>query len=206
MAVQNSTYTLIFQNNSSNAGDVCVYQRLPDVGQQDVMSLAWFTEYNYPTTQVQFQWQIDYSFVWGQTGKLVPGVVFAASQTWAADLQSNNQVTLHYDQAYTFTDQGAGEHSGNLYIGEDGTIPLNDASVGIGMSGVGTFVQQAQPNLNLVFTPTPTYWITFGNFTQGQVLDVESITHTQQIQFPPNVTTMQVVLDINNKWSVTSLA
>jgi hypothetical protein len=196
------TYTLNFQNDSSNAGDVCVYQTLPNLAQQDVMSLAWFAEYNYPTTAVQFQWEIDYSFVWDQTGPLIPGVVFVASQTWPADLANSNQVTLTYDQAYTFTNQTAGGSSGNLYITEDRTVPLNDAAVGIAMSGAGTFVQQAQPNLNLVFTPTPTYWITFGNYTQGQVMDIESITNSAQIQFGPNVYAMSAVLNADNTWTV----
>jgi len=200
------TYTLIFQNNSSNAGDVCVYQTDPNIGVPDVMSLAWFSEYNYPTTQVQFQWEIDYSFVWGQTGNLVPGVVFSASQTWAADLQSKNQVTLTYDQAYTFANQTYGPQSGTLYITEDRSLPLKDASVGIGMSGAGTFVVQAQPNLNLLFTPHPIYWITFGDFEPGEVLDIESITNVAQVAFPPNIFTMSAVLNPDNTWTVTPVS
>jgi hypothetical protein len=34
------------------------------------------------------------------------------------------------------------------------TIPSNQATVGIGMSGAGTFVTQAGPNTNLVFSPS----------------------------------------------------
>jgi hypothetical protein len=200
------TYTLNFLNNSSNAGDVCVYQTDPDIGVPNVMSLAWFSEFNHPTTQVQFQWQIDYSFVWGQTGQLLPGVLFSASQAWPADLQNTNQVTLTYERAYTFANQTFGPHDGTLYITEDRTLPLKDASVGIGMSGAGTFVVQAEPNLNLLFTPHPRYWITFGDFTPGEVLDTESITNVAEIVFPPNIFTMSAVLNKDNTWTVTAVS
>lgn len=197
------TYSLIFQNNSSNAGDVCVYQQAPDLGVPNVMSLAWFAKYTFPTTQVQFSWQINYNFVWSQTGVLVPGVMFIASQSPSANLSSSNQITLDYQQsAYEFTNQTVGAEPGSLYITETQNIPLSQAAVGIGMSGVGTFVVQAQPNLNLVFTPHPTYWITFGTYQPGQVLDIEEINNPAQITFPPNVYSMTAILQPDNTWTV----
>ncbi len=201
------TYSLVFQNNSVNAGSAAVYQTDPNIGVPNVMSLAWFSKYAMPTTNVVFQWSIDYSFVWSQTGTLKPGVVFLASQNWAADLSSSNAVTLTYQNspqggAYTFQNQGAGPQQGTLYITEDGTVPLNQASVGIGMSGAGSFVVQAQPNLNLTFTPHPLYWITFGNYFQGQVLDIGSITNPGSIQFPPGVYSMTAILNQNNSWTI----
>ena len=198
-------YTLEFQNNSTNAGDVCVYQTPPDVNTPGVMSLAWFSQFNYPTTEVVFKWTIDYSFVWSQTGVLKPGVIFDASQTWEADLHTSNQVTFHYDQAYTFQGQKAGPQAGNLYITEDPTIPLKTASVGIGMSGAGVFAVQAQPNINLVFTPHPLYWITFGKFVPGQVLDIQSLTGVAQVQFPPNIYKMAAILNEDNTWTIEPL-
>lgn len=201
------TYSLIFQNNSVNAGSAAVYQTDPNIGVPNIMSLAWFSKFTLPTTNVVFQWTIDYSFVWSQTGTLKPGVVFLASQNWQADLSSTNQVTLTYQNspqggAYTFQNQGPGPQQGTLYIVEDNTVPLSQASVGIGMSGAGTFVTQAQPNLQLTFTPHPQYWITFGNYTQGQVLDTGSITNPGKIQFPPGVYSMSALLNRDNTWTI----
>jgi hypothetical protein len=70
------------------------------------------------------------------------------------------------------------------------------------MSGAGTFVVQAQPNINLTFTPHPTYWITFGNYTPGQVLDIGQITNKQQLEFAPNTYNLNVQLKNDNTWSV----
>lgn len=199
-------YSLEFINNSSNSWDVCVYQDDPNIGIPNVMSLAWFTKRVAPTTTVTFTWGIDYNFVWSETGELKPGITFKASQTWAADPAGNNQITLTHDGtangAYTFSNLTTGPQKGNLYITQDNKIPLKQASTGIGMSGKGTFVCQSQPNINLIFTPHPRYWITFGQFQPGEVLDIESITNKAEIDFPPNIYTMQAILQADNTWTV----
>jgi hypothetical protein len=200
-------YSILFANQSSNTGDVCIYQTSPNIDNPNVMSLAWLTKAAHPTTNVKFNWSIDYDFEWAETGELVPGVVFEASQVWAANLTNQNSVRLNYLQgAYTFDNLSQTGEEGKLYIEESSTIPLKEASVGIGMSGKGTFAVQAQPNLNLVFTPHPTYWITFGNFIQGEVLDITEISNSLQVDFPPNVYTMVATLGQDNTWSVAPLA
>ncbi len=198
-------YSLTVTNDSSFSGDLCVYQRNPHLDDPTVMSLAWFTKYIYPTTTVTFNWSIDYSFIWGYTGALRRGVVFAAAQTWPANLDLSNQVTLTYDStndAFTFKDQTQNMQGGSLFILQDATIPSNSASVGIAMSGSGAYACQARPNWQFIFTPHPTYWLTFGTYSQGQVLDITSIPNGQEIQFPTNVFSMNATLKKDNTWSV----
>lgn len=196
-------YTLLVKNNSTLEGDICVYQTSPDINDPKVMSLAWFSEHAHPTTNLKFDWNLDYCFIWDETGVLKPGITFEASQMWKANLAGNNKVTLTYKNgAFTFSNQEAGPSDGILYIGEDRTIPIDTASVGIGMSGAGTFVSQASPNMNLSFTPHPVYWVTCGTFKQGQVLDTTEITNAAQVEFPPNVYTMLATLNPDNTWTV----
>lgn len=197
-------YTLTAINNSSNAGNFCVFQQDPDLGVSDVLSLAWFSKFAYPDTTVKFTWTIDYNFVWSETGVLTPGVLFDASQTFDADIQNSNQITLTYAGGYNFINQTKGPKPGILYIREDSTIPPKHASVGIGMSGFGTFVVQAQPNLNLNFSPHPRYYIAFGNFTQGEVLDISEMTNVAEIPFATNVYSMIAILGEDNGWTVMS--
>lgn len=200
-------YSVIFKNNSTMLGDVCIYQSDPNITDPQVMSLAWFAKRAYPTTECDFFWTIDYSFVWDETGILKPGVLFKASQNWNADLLNSNKVSFtHADGAYTFKDQEIGPAQGKLYINEDNTVPPNQASVGIGMSGAGTFVRQCQPNMNLIFSPHPQYWITFGNYEQGVVLDITEITNAANLAFPVNVYTMIAELNQNNTWTVTPVS
>ncbi|WP_330984953.1 MULTISPECIES: protein rhiA [Enterobacterales] len=196
-------YTLKVQNNTRNVGKICVYQTLPDLNDPTVMSLAWFAKVAHPTTHVQFNWNIDYSFIWDETGPLVPGVVFDASQVWPAGLTSNNSVTFSsQQQALTFTNQQTAARAGTLYVHNDGTVPFDKASVGIGMSGAGTFAKPAQPNMTFSFTPHPEYWVTFGDYQVGEVLDIESITNAQKIVFNPNVYNVDAVLNLDNTWTV----
>lgn len=69
------------------------------------------------------------------------------------------------------------------------------------MSGAGTFAIAAQPGADLVFTPHPTYWLTFGSYTPGQVLDPAKLPHTLEVTFPPDVFALQVTLDKNHHWT-----
>jgi hypothetical protein len=195
-------YKLRVLNNSTNPGNICLYQSAPDTSISNGLSLAWLSEYAYPTTTVTFDWTVDYQFMWAETGVVKPGVVFDASQLWETDLRTNNMVTLHYDQAYTFQDQRVGQQAGSLVITQDHTIPLGMAAVGIGMSGAGVFACQAQPNMTVVFTPHPEYWITFGNFQQGEVLESTQITNQAKLDFPPNIYTLTATLNADNTWNV----
>ncbi|MBP2325094.1 hypothetical protein JOF56_005479 [Kibdelosporangium banguiense] len=207
-------YTLRVVNKSTNFVDMCMYQEDPNLGVPNAMSLAWFSKPAYPSTTVVFKWTIDYSFVWSETGQLLPGVYFDASQTWPADPSivktgtaetPGNQIGFSQPSrgAYTFTSTPTNNAQvGSLYIKEDGTIPLKQASVGIGMSGAGTFAVQSQPNLNLTFTPHPKYYLAAGSFAQGEVLDIGSITNPVNIQFPPGIFSRTATLSAENKWSV----
>ena len=202
-------YELQVINNSTQFQDLCIYQTPVDLGVPNALSLAWLTAPAWPGTNVTFSWTLEYNFVWGDTDVIVPGSTFRSGQVWPADPgdPAQQQVLLDYaNGAYTFR-QGqatADPRPGSLYIRELAGIPLGDeAGVGIGMSGAATFVVPAQPNLNLVFTPHPSYWVTAGTFETGQVLDVEEITNQARVEFPPNVHSMIATLSADNTWNVT---
>lgn len=196
-----NTYNLVFVNNSDQTGSACVYQQLPNLDNPNIMSLAWFAEVAAPTTTIVFSWQITYSFVWDEIGTtLAPGVMFTASQNWPADLTSSNQVGFtDASGAYTFENQTVGPVPGQLTIQQDNTIVPDQVAVGIGMSGSGTFVLPGEPNMNYTFVPTPTYWITFGTYTPGLVLDISTITNSSyQVTFPENIYSMTATLGGDN--------
>ncbi len=202
-------YSLNVINHSLMSGSACVYQESPNLAQQGFMKLAWFTKAMHPETQSAFQWNVDYSFVWAETGKLSSGVLFLASQVVSADLSTKNRISLDYSGgAYYFqTPAIQGPQQGNLYIDESPNIPsANTTSVGVGMSGYGTFAAQAGPNLSAVYTPHPTYYITFGTYEQGQVMDATISTPCAEIKFPPNVYSMTAILGADNKWTIQTTA
>lgn len=205
LIAENYTYSLRATNNSSNAGDFCLYQQCACTEVPRAMSIAWFAKRNHPHTSVAFRWRIEYSFLWSESGILAPGAVVDASQVFAANLQNLNKITLTYtDGAYNFINQTKGAQPGKLYIVQDQNIPLKQACVGIGISGLGTCVVQAQPNMTLNFNPCPNYYLAFGAYTQGEVLEAATINNPVEILYPANVYSMTAILNPDNSWSVTT--
>jgi hypothetical protein len=203
-----TTYSLTVQNNSTQFQDLCVYQKQVDLGVPNALSLAWLTAPAFPGTTVTFTWQLSYSFMWSQTGSLIPGVTFNAQQVVATDPDDLNANQIQFDfrnGAFTFVpgNSAGTAELGSLYIRELPGIPANTALVGIGMSNAGTFAVEAQPNINLVFTPHPEYWITAGTFTQGQVVDTEQITNEAEVPYDGTFS-MKAVLNSANLWTISN--
>lgn len=198
-------YKVIFINASQNDWDFCLYQQDPSLSTNpNIMALAWFAQQVDRGTDTTYQWGVDYSFVWSQTGLLANGaVLFSATETVPADLSMANQIPFTYNGAFTFGAPSQDpQRGGSLVIEEDGTIPMGEAYVGIGMAGNGTFAVPAKPNLTLTFTPKPEYWCTFGTYEVGQVMDIGEIAEPQQIVFD-GYTTATVTLTPANTWEVT---
>ncbi len=198
-------YTLTVVNDSTLNGSVCVYQKDPEQGKyENLYSLAWFSKFCHPGTQLKFKWSIDYSFVWSETGILKPGVSFEASQALPADPQNPAKNAIGFIKAggaYEFANPTRPGIPGQLQIQTDATIPCNDVAIGIGMSGQPTFAIGGTPNFTYSFIPHPEYWIAFGKFEEGEVIDLNQVSTTAQVVFPVNVYAQTLVFNKDNTWS-----
>lgn len=191
-------YSVTFINRSPNQGTACLYQAGTGLGVADAEPLAWLTQPSFPGSVARFTWAENHEFMWAQTGLLAPGVPFVPSQAVPADPNGENQVTFAcWEGVCGFQDPRRAEPGGSLTIRTDGSIALNDASVGIGMSGSGTFAVQAKPNAVVVFTPRPQYRLAFGNFVQGQVLQVGQVQASVAVEFPEGSFAVTAALDEN---------
>lgn len=199
-------YKLTVKNDSKNYGDICVYQTLPD--QPDNMrSLAWFSKSAHPGTSVEFEWTMDFSFIWSEQKELNPGVHFRAAQVMGADpadITKNSVGFMKQYDAYRFCETKKTTKEGILGIYTDQTVPHGEASVGIGMSGNGTFAVTATPNYNFTFLPHPRYWVAFGTYQEGEVVDIESMTNAIEIVYDPDVFERTVALQSDNTWCLSS--
>lgn len=204
MAIQ---YSLTIINNSPQSGDFCLYQVDSNIKDPYVMSLAWFSKRAHPTTTLQYTWAIEYSFVWAQTGELKPGIIFKPSQNVNGGTIQDNAITLTKEsEAYHFIDLTTDKnYEGLLHINCDNTISTEQASVGIGMSGSPTFVRQAQPNMGFNFSPEIEYRLTFGYYEQGEVLNINQISHFAVIEFPSGIYDMTAILNADNTWTIKPL-
>lgn len=171
-----SKYTLTIENQSTQTGDFCIFQEIPDINVPNVVTLAWLSKAAHPTTTLTFDWTVDYSFFWSTQRDLKSGAHVAAEQSWECNLDTYNKVTLERScNAYTFVNQVQGAYPGNLYIKQTGSVQSDDASVGVAMSGKGAFAVQSQPNMNIIMTPKPTYYVVFGYFEEGTVIDIAEV-------------------------------
>lgn len=197
------TYTLRFRNRSESQHDFLCYQQGVDVNRPNVYTLAWFVKPVADGVDVDFSWAIDYNFVWSETGILQPGIQFVADQVVEAGLKKLNRIDFtRQNDAFQFTNQSSTGAAGSLTIDGDRTVPKHLATFGIGMSGFGTFVVDAEPNLAAIFTPHPEYWVSFGSFEQGEVLDIQTMVNAAPVLFPANVYAMTATLDSGNDWSI----
>lgn len=198
-------YTLKIKNNSTQDGYMCIYQKDPALqAKKDVFSLAWFSMICNQGTQVIFRWTIDYSFVWSQTGKLIPGVYFDASQVKDANPSnpSLSSITLSKPNGgYKFTKSTVSAPEGSLLIHVDKDVPNDEASVGIGMSGQPAFAKNAKTNMDFTFSPHPQYWVVFGDYQEGQVMDFNLSSNSHNIVFPNNVYSKSLVFREDNTFS-----
>ncbi len=95
----------------------------------------------------------------------------------------------------------------SLYMNADASVPDprknpdKVASFGIGMSGHGTFVCQAEANMKTEYSPHTKYWVVFGNFVQGQVLNTQQIYgNSKEIRFESGEFSQTATLNNRNEW------
>jgi hypothetical protein len=194
-------YSLTCINNSQLHGSFAVFQKAPPTTiPGNVFSLAWFARPTAPGSRVTFTWGVEYSFVWSETGLLQPGINFSASQTVPADPDRQNLVQLTKDQygATTFGSRSGTGALSSLTIQQLSNVAPNKTSVGIGMSGSGTFAVQAAPNMTAVFTPHPNYWVVFGNYETGDVMDIQDVTEAVEVTYGGSLTSRTAELNLEN--------
>lgn len=196
-------YQLSVKNNSPNFGSICVYQTIPNQD-KNLFSLAWFSKACHPNTTVNFSWTIDYSFCWSESGILTPGVLFEATEHLATDPTDpvhNATGFSKKDGAYLFTPPKKHPSEGSLGIYLDGSIAHGEAAVGVGMGKQAAFAATATPNYSMTFSPHPQYWVVFGSFQKGEVMDLNSCTGSYNVVFPTNVYRKELTLKDDNTWA-----
>lgn len=195
-------YQAYVRHRGTEVGDICVYQT-HDNQAEDIRSLVWFSKRAHPGTDLRFEWSIDYGFTWSEQGMLVPGVVFEASQILATDPTDPSRNSIAFtknDGAFTFEKTDEPTTLGRLGISCDGAIPAREASIGVSMSGKSAFACHASPNLKYTFRPHPRYWIAFGKFDEGEVIDLNRMTRKFEICFRENQYKKEILLTGSNTW------
>lgn len=191
-------YSITVFNNSNRQGVFCLYQEGQNPQEK---SLAWLTKSAVPRDHVQFQWHQDYSFVQDDSGALVPGVVFRSAQTVPTQLDHENMITLTQEGGRSEFKYLRNGELNMLTITLDQTIKPNQVSAGIGISGSPILVSQGMPNTALFFRPQSRFKMAFGNFREGEVLDMNQLFNSVPIEFSSGVFNYKVTYNPDGTWS-----
>lgn len=196
-------YSLTITNHATKSNYFMVYQNDPTSWDPNALAVAWFAKYSNPgpNVTVSFSWQINWGFSWADTGTLKAGIQYEASDY--VDIKSGkNKITLDYNGAYNFTNQEQGPTPDHFYLAEDGNIPVNsNASVGITLHGNTVYATQAEPNTNLTFSPHTSYYLAYGNYVEGDVIDVSSINNPLELPYDTGVYSLHTTLNPDNSWT-----
>lgn len=134
----------------------------------------------------------------------MPGVIFNATDSRPSSPFDVSENAIHFsykDSRYMFTSPACSANRGSLAIEMDSSIPANQVSVGIGMSGSPAFAVNAVPNFTFSFTSQPEYWVTFGDFNEGEALDLNTLDQTMQVVFQEHVYSRKIMFNADNTWS-----
>jgi GDP-D-mannose dehydratase len=62
------------------------------------------------------------------------------------------------------------------------------------------YAVQARPNQSLTFSPHPKYYIAYGDYVEGDVIDVNSINNPLELPYPTGVYALTTTLNANGTW------
>ena len=202
-------YTLRIKNNAEISGKICVYTELENKIYENLLSLAWLVKGINPGVDTRFDWSNDFSFHWDEKGELHPGVRFESSQVVQADpryAETNRTLFEKTKTGFWFPQDktGAAEPpKGALGITCDSSIPNNEALIGIGISGVASLAIPAYKNFQFNFEPHLRYYLAFGDFVQGDVIDVNKIaSQVLEVEFKTGEYDKTAILTKDNTWSL----
>lgn len=193
-------YSITVHNQASHSAYLTVFQNDPTQWSPHAMPLAWFAKFSRPQSRIRFEWGDDLGFSWAETGELRPGMQFCASETHHP-AGGNNQISLVYDGAYHFVNPERGPDAAGLHLAGSGSIPArSQAAVGVTMSGSTVYATQARPHQNLTFSPQPQYFIAYGNYEEGEVIDVSTILNPLQLSYPAGIYALTTTLHADGTW------
>lgn len=198
------TYTLTFSNNSDRQGTLCLYLRPQEQSGSAPYSLAWQTALVPLGGQAQFTWKADYAFAWAETGKLAPGVAFEPAQIFPADPADPRKSTIALNYrwgAYTFEPTEHCVEKGSLCILSEAAVPEDLAAIGICLAGKPALAWNTTPNQRFVFKPSYRCWAAFGNFEQGEVLDLQALAGAHEVRFQAEGGSASLILEQDGSWT-----
>ena len=170
----------------------------------DPLTLAWYVLGCNPGNYANFTWTVDYSLSWSQQGTLAPGVKFVTGGSSPVNTSTGDRIKFALSgPAYTFQGKAASAGAvGTCGVNSDNTVENGVCSVAISVAGKPVAAIPIQPNSAITFTPLPKYYLSFGSFVEGTVVDVATMVNSIELDYGGlGVFNLNYTLDARNNWT-----
>jgi hypothetical protein len=201
-------YNLTLINKSDvQSPTFAVFAMLPNLASPESISLAWLARQINKGNVYRFTWDIEWGFTWSAQGA-AEGYEWNGSGTLPADPLSDSmcRAKFDYNGDFMLLPNANGSADGtHLWVEDTPRIPKpsqQESSVGLTLDGRAICAVNAGPNLEQVFTLHPTYYIDAGTYVPGQMVDVDSVTAFQELQYLDGNTALTATLNPGNTWTV----
>lgn len=164
--------------------------------------MAWMCHGCNPGNFCYLSWTVNYSLQWSSQGSLSKGIKFRCAGSKPANLKTGERQILSYDtEAYTFTGPANSGAPGTIGVHTDGSVKNDECLVAIAVANKPIAVVPIGPNTAVTFTPKPVYYLTFGDDTEGGLLDVCSLILPITLNFEAQgVKHLEYTLNGYNEW------
>jgi rhizosphere induced protein len=202
-----NSYSLTVINNSElQSPTFAVFAKLPVSSDFNSLNLAWLTQQINANNHYVFTWDLTWGFAWAAQGTEA-GYQWAGGGTLPADPNSttDSKAEFSYNGDFQLVPAPSTPTGDKLWIVDSATVPLptkNPSSVAVTLGGSTACVTNAGPNLFQTFTLHPTYYIDAGDYVKGQMVDGDSVTAFQELEFSGGSTALTATLNEDNTWTV----
>ena len=207
-------YRIEFKNHSKMQVAFFLYIKPPETPPHTI-SVCCFRRLCHPEVSVDFSWEENLCFVWGENRTLSPGPVVCAVlpdkkncssrgfyyseikplQDWG---KNKIGISLQND-SFIFTDSDLEVEHGKLGIASDHTVVEEKISAGIGFldenneTVCGSIINKMGPNQHYIYEPPLHYMVTF-----SQDLNKPDTANAQELNFQNGQNLAQATLDESN--------
>ena len=202
MVAHAGEHVLAFVNNSQHSGVVIVYQHPPNTATERAFAVAWQALSVAPASRAIFHWSTDYSVALGQSGNVAVGSHFVPRTTLRVDLVAGVQVTVNPSAGtLQITEQGGVEAGAlNVSVLQDSTV--DRSAVAVRIDGKPSLVVSTPPGVRWTYRPSSTYYVAFGHFMEGMILNTSLIPQSIAVQLEEGADEATVMLVPDGRLSI----
>lgn len=196
-------YSVKFNNNTGTDGTFMMFTQGVDAGRDDLKTLAWFAKKVNNSTNTSFDWEVDFSLQWAESGTLSKGVRFVAGQNMPVVMPNSSKAYLDYNGAFKFNGAEQGPQD-RFDVYQSANIPVdNSGSVALAIGGKPACAVPVHPNVVVTFKPDLKYYAAYvlSTVQTSEVIEIDQISSVYPVEFASGVSDIELTLNPHFDWA-----